>query len=180
MSSAKKTQKSQPLQNQRRNFPLVTKPSASFVLESMKMFPYTFSKMQPSRVSCCSDAEKSLCLPRKKKKKNPTTAHGVSERWQRPQASWSLVIPVLIPGSHGFLPGCWGSGISGGFVWILGQHSRVSVGFLSHSRTEHSRGAPSPGKHGIRLAGARAVLPQTHGWAHQNRTTLEDFSSDEG
>lgn len=35
----------------------------------------------------------------------------------------SLVIPVLIPGSQGFLPGCWGSGISGEFVWILGQHS---------------------------------------------------------
>lgn len=43
------------------------------------------------------------------------------------------------------------------------------MGFLSHSRTEPSLGAPRSGGHGRSL-----------GWAPQSRTTLEAFSSDRG
>lgn len=59
----------------------------------------------------------------------------------------------------------------------------MSVGFPSHSRMECSRGAPSPGNQRSWLAGEQAAVPQTRcwGWAHQNRTALEqDFSNDEG
>lgn len=125
--------------------------------------------------------------PRKRKKNR--TACGVSERRQHPQVSLALgwkakpCYPCFDPRFPGLLARLLGVWLLWGVCLDSGATLQVSAGFSSHSRTECSTGAPSPGKQGNRLAGEQPALPQTRGWhwAHQNRPTLEkDFSNDEG